>query len=164
MTQKQLIQGAGDGTAVPAGYIGETITVDITSSVGTVSANTAVDCAQTLTLPTAGVWRIEAAGQARISTSAGRTTGPAFGHVQLTDSANTQLDVSLMEVELPASKDTSHRFYLSAVVSISSPTTYKLRALCNEASTLSIMTIRTTTTAFIGSVANKSRWIATRIA
>lgn len=25
MTQKQLIQGAGDGTAVPAGYIGETI-------------------------------------------------------------------------------------------------------------------------------------------
>ena len=156
--------GDVSGTAVPAGYIGETITVDIISSVGTVSANTAVDCAQTLTLPTAGVWKIEAAGQARISTAAGRPTGPAYGHVQLTDSANTQLDVSLMEVELSASKDTSQRFYLSAVVSISVATTYKLRALCNEANSLSLMTIRTTTATFVGSVANKSRWIATRIA
>ena len=161
MTQKALLQSSGDGTAVPAGYIGETINVDITSSVATTVANTPVDCAQTITL-TPGVWKLEAAGQMRMSGAAGRATGPAYGHVQLTDSANTELDASLMEVELPSSKDFSHRFYVAAVVNISSSTTYKLRVLCSEASSLMICTIRTSGT-FTGSVRNKSRFIATRI-
>jgi len=161
MTQKALLQGSGDGTAIPAGYIGEQIAVDITSNTSTTTANTAVDVTQTITL-TPGVWKIEAAGQCRLSGAVGRPTGPAYGHVQLADSANTELDASLMEVELPASKDVSHRFYVSAVVTISTSTTYKLRALCSEASSLTIFTIRTSGT-FTGSVRNKSRWIATRI-
>ena len=57
MTQKQLIQGAGDGTAVPAGHIGETLT-----ATGTLSATTAAYLVgATLTLTT-GVWSFSAVG------------------------------------------------------------------------------------------------------
>ena len=55
MTQKQLIQGAGDGTAVPAGYIGESTFSQGTNSL--LTSGTAL-LIQTYTLPSSGVWMI----------------------------------------------------------------------------------------------------------
>jgi hypothetical protein len=55
MTQKQLLQGAGDGTAVPTGFIGESTFVAGTNSALTTGINLKV---QTYTLPSAGVWMI----------------------------------------------------------------------------------------------------------
>lgn len=76
MTQKQLIQGAGDGTAVPAGYIGETISATSYNASDTTLlngqfVNAAID---TITL-TAGTWLLY--GTVRIYTVS--TTDSLYG-------------------------------------------------------------------------------------
>lgn len=55
MTQKALLQGAGDGTAVPVGYVGELIE----SNVNSVNVTTTIASATSITL-TPGVWDIGA--------------------------------------------------------------------------------------------------------
>ena len=55
MTQKTQLQGAGDGTAVPAGYVGEKLSG---TNIGpTLSVSGSVYNAASLTLP-AGVWMV----------------------------------------------------------------------------------------------------------
>jgi hypothetical protein len=51
MTQKQLLQGAGDGTAVPAGYIGEKISSVVTNATAPATGTGFVEIvARTITL------------------------------------------------------------------------------------------------------------------
>ncbi len=56
MTQKSLLQSAGDGTAVAAGYVGERISANPASSVSAAASNSWVNlCSITLT---PGVWLV----------------------------------------------------------------------------------------------------------
>lgn len=48
MPNKQLLQSAGDGTAVPAGYVGEVITQTQSSNVSLVSSSSVATVARTL--------------------------------------------------------------------------------------------------------------------
>ena len=56
MTQKALLQGAGDGTAVPQGYVGETIEYT-GSNVAAIASNSGFSCISAYTVP-AGKWLI----------------------------------------------------------------------------------------------------------
>ena len=98
MTQKNLLQAAGDGTAVPAGYVGQVIegtSAGLSLSNGASRAQTAA--AVTLT---PGVWLINGYGQygTSVSTSVSRlnqiyyniTTSTEFGfNIMLDRSSNT---------------------------------------------------------------------------
>jgi hypothetical protein len=58
MTQKALLQSAGDGTAAPAGYVGEIISSK-TSAATNVTTGVYFDAA-TITLTTSGTYRLDA--------------------------------------------------------------------------------------------------------
>lgn len=56
MPQKQLLQSAGDGTAVPAGYIGQIIQVSPASNVTPGAAGATITLCQITLTP--GVWQV----------------------------------------------------------------------------------------------------------
>ena len=68
MTQKQLIQGAGDGTAVPAGFIGELLSAQVLRA-SAVSCTTLTERTVTTLTLTAGVWDVS--GSCAFSLGAG---------------------------------------------------------------------------------------------
>lgn len=71
MTQKALLQSAGDGTAVPSGYVGEVISASQAGTTISVTANTWTDitgCSITLT---AGTWDLNAYVHANNSAPSG---------------------------------------------------------------------------------------------
>lgn len=114
MTQKQLLQGAGDGTAVPAGYI-----VENYQDIGSTLVTTSNTNLATRTL-TPGVWSISA--WSRID------NGSAFGYMLLSISTNgaTTIDNSFTNY---ASGNDSAGFggvAVSRVVTISTNTPFYL--------------------------------------
>lgn len=92
MPSKNLLQAAGDGTAVPAGYVGETFKGS--GSKSDIATNTPTTIA-TIPIPSAGIWRIS--GIVRFSNNASGTTWTSgndnYGHISnTTNSSGTGVD------------------------------------------------------------------------
>ena len=64
MPNKQLLQSAGDGTTIPAGYVGQRLTSSGTQT-GSASGTVTVNLSTPITL-TPGVWIVQASGQATV--------------------------------------------------------------------------------------------------
>ena len=129
MANKQQLQSAGDGTAIPAGYVGEVIeTASFSDYTCTTSEENITGASITLG---SGVWRIF------YSLSVNATTGAVAGNITsvdvlLTNSSNTKIGNS--QKKLYANNTGSGNYVListltaEAIVSISTSTIYKLRA------------------------------------
>ena len=137
MTQKALLQSAGDGTAVPAGYVGQVIQVDLSANT-IINSTTESDVSNLSLSLTAGVWLIS------YSLSADINTTTALGHTnailaKITDSSNSQIGNSLrcLYVKNNASgtnQDIVGCLSAQEVVNISSSQTYKVRSRVLNAS------------------------------
>lgn len=138
MTTKQTLQSAGDGTAVPAGYVGETASVVLTAGGTTSTAGTYIDGTGTLTLQT-GIWMINVLNTVMVSIGAANNTVPVAAVTALRTSANAVVARHFSQAYNAAAGavaniGTTHSF--STVVNIPSGTsiTYKLSILCGQSS------------------------------
>jgi hypothetical protein len=131
MTQKSLLQSAGDGTAVPAGYVGEVVQANLTANQTLVSISDVDLNGLSLSLG-AGVWLIS------YSLSVDVTTTTANGHTnfaqtRITDSSNNLVGNSIRCAYVKNSgsgtnADNICTLHAQEAVNISSQTTYKVRA------------------------------------
>jgi len=85
MTQKALLQSAGDGTAVPDGYVGQRLTASGTQT-GSASGVVTVNLGTGVTL-TPGVWIVQAMAEASL-------IAPRRLEIWITNSANAQISDS----------------------------------------------------------------------
>jgi hypothetical protein len=129
MARKQILQQAGDGTAIPAGVVGETKTWATPPSTNT-SLSTEADWTNATITVTAGVWLIIASVQVGYRTGAS-VSNWGLTVVKLTNSANTVIDNQSAQVVAmtPAAAVTEVRSTatLCTTVSVSTSTEYKLR-------------------------------------
>jgi hypothetical protein len=127
MTQKQLLQGAGDGTAVPAGFIGEKLEATITSTFTQASpvAQTIYDVTGLSISVTPGVWVMSAFGVVQVSCANTSVTGVLY----LRDSANNNIQFATGSQGHPTTQFTqTSALYISETIVVSSTTTYKVSA------------------------------------
>jgi hypothetical protein len=99
MTQKALLQSAGDGTVVPAGYVGERLTAS-GSQAGNVSGVVTVNLASGITL-TPGVWIAQARAEASV-------VAPRRVDCFITNSSNAQINDSDGFAYVSSVSDTSN--------------------------------------------------------
>jgi hypothetical protein len=87
MTQKALLQSAGDGTAIAAGYVGETLSIISTGTLQIPTPPTGDISGMSLSLPP-GVWRLALKASVYMKHQAGsnQTNGISLF---ITDSSNT---------------------------------------------------------------------------
>lgn len=89
MATKSILTLGGDGTAVPAGYVGEVIETVITSTVLLSNTlGTFTDIASVVL--TAGTWEVETAGNLYCDVGIASGVGAA-GNIAITNSSNTIL-------------------------------------------------------------------------
>jgi len=88
MPQKTLLQSAGDGTAIPAGYVGETKIVNLGSSSFVPSTSLGDVTGLTMTLDS-GVWQVKYQATVYLQNNAAATT--TFINLVLTDGSNNQI-------------------------------------------------------------------------
>jgi len=81
MTQKNLLQSAGDGTAVPSGYVGQRL-VNTVSVTGQASGTVTVTNASVELTP--GIWQVYVVGL-------GKTVGPTYVQVAIANISNSQI-------------------------------------------------------------------------
>jgi hypothetical protein len=139
MTQKALLQSAGDGTAIAAGYVGQVIQSDLSTTVSITSATESDVSGLNITL-TPGVWMITYSLSADItsSTSNGHTNGLV---TRITDSfdnilGNSRRCLYVKNSGSGTNADIVSTLHANEITSISSNTTFKIRArILNTAST-----------------------------
>ena len=131
MANKQLLQAAGDGTAVPAGYIGEKITW--TTSPTTQIFNTSESDWTNATINlSSGVWLVTA--NISFEIQSGAITGNySYIRVKITDSSNVVVESQsrqlLANTAASANNTNSSCLPFSFVANILTPTSYKIRAV-----------------------------------
>jgi hypothetical protein len=128
MSKQAKRQLAGSGETLPAGAVGEVISTDITTTTTKTAIFSTVDISGASLTLTPGVWRIEAHGFTVFTCTSSNTGTRVVVQVQLTTSSNTYVahcNGATIETGL-VTRDTKH-VYLSAIVNISTSTTYKLR-------------------------------------
>jgi hypothetical protein len=121
-------QLAGSGEALPAGAVGEVISVDITASTSKTSVSTTVDITGASLPLTPGSWRIEAHGFTVFNCSSSSSGTRTVAQVILTTASNTFIThCNGATIESGITTRDTKSVYLSAIVNISTATTYKLR-------------------------------------
>ena len=129
MTQKALLQGAGDGTAVPAGYVGQVIqaspATNITPGASGVNINI---CSITLT---PGIWQINAKASWLSAPTPPSNFTAIYGGIGITPSAwEAKWNFSMYPVQFGSAQTAG--VCGTALVNISSNTTYYLNASANH--------------------------------
>lgn len=129
MTQKNLLQSAGDGTAVPSGYVGEVITWSTVPTTQTFT--TEADWTNAVITVPSGVWRLQA--EIQVYSNKGSTVaGDCNTYVKITNSSNTVIENCSARHGVYINSATeligTALISLSAIVSVSSNTQYKIRA------------------------------------
>lgn len=120
MTQKALLQSAGDGTAVPSGYVGEVISASPASNIVPTGSNVIITLASIVLTP--GTWMVQGGGRfsngvtppssftglyGGLSTILGTFDGKyAFSVVPLTGSANVS-NVNTLSLIINVSTNTT---------------------------------------------------------
>lgn len=128
MTAKALLQSAGDGTAVAAGYIGQYVESGASATQIFSATDNQFNNVATLSLPQ-GVWRLS--GACAFDGSA-NTSGPSLAVTISQFSGNTQTDHVYMKNYMTAKNGvtggTAFSFGCEHFVSLSSTTTIYLKA------------------------------------
>jgi len=88
MTAKAQLQSAGDGTAVPSGYVGETKVVNLSGTSFVPSTSLADVTGLSMTLDS-GVWQVKYQATVYLQNNAAATT--TFINLVLTDGSNNQI-------------------------------------------------------------------------
>lgn len=133
MSNKQLLQSAGDGTAVPAGYVGElkeatnTTTVVLSGAAGTYTDITSMS----LSLEP-GIWELQTDISLYISGASGITTNGRVGAVVLTDNSNNIQRGVVTGFANATTPNVISQCSIKHRIVVSSTTTYKLRATTFE--------------------------------
>lgn len=143
MAQKNLLQSAGDVTAVPSGYVGESLTASSTSdfSQSNPVQGTVYDLGPTLTI-TPGKWLIMFSSIATTTRATG--TGGTYLNCQLRDSSNNVLYGNYTTVNSGFAENWA-AFSGSLVFTTTTGTTLKTGLLVNQngaVNTYSILTNR----------------------
>ena len=130
MTQKALLQSAGDGTAVPQGYVGQKITWSTPPAAETALTTTETDWANASFQLTPGIWHIFCSVTALLITPA--VIGAEAGiYLKITDGSNAvinQLDRSLyIRTQVAANAVSQSPIVMSDIITVTSTTTYKIR-------------------------------------
>lgn len=138
MTQKSLLHSAGDGTAIPAGFIGEKIAASITADTSTAGAsgvNAEVDVTGASIALTPGNWMIHYHGTVfqSILASAGNL---ADARLRVTTSANVHVPGSATLSSNPYNGTSTawsmYKQHSCAIpIIVTANTTYKLRLQAN---------------------------------
>jgi hypothetical protein len=135
MTQKALLQSAGDGTAIAAGYVGQKIIWTTPPPSQQLVTTSETDWTNSSITLSPGVWQIFASIQCVAQVA------PAVGaeqaiYLKITDSANTvinNLDKSIYIKNVAATPGAMQCVIsMNDIVNISSSTTYKIRVLKYE--------------------------------
>ena len=124
MTQKALLQSAGDGTAIAAGYVGEV--KSITNSLTPVTANWVTGSAL---LITKGIYIVTVFGSG--SGNNGARTAQSVGFS--TDSSSTTFSDQLAGINVfqaSIASDGRGQINGTSIVNVLSDTNYYLKALC----------------------------------
>jgi len=130
MSVKNVLFQGGDGTAIPAGMVGEKITWASAPSSYAVTGSEADWTNATITLPV-GNWEIKANIQVEVVTAASSDAAQDLT-VKITDSSNTVLNNQTKLTKCKTVAAVSNTIVccssFATTVSIVSPTTYKIRA------------------------------------
>lgn len=157
MTQKSLLQSAGDGTAVPSGYVGQVVTWSTAPGTFTV-LTTETDWPNATFTLSPGVWLVAFHIQVdgRTPSGAGTEVGAT---VKVTNSSNvTQGELVCSSRATNVSQLTiSSILSQSAVLNVTTETTYKIRSYRYEVGGNGPYNL-------LNSDANRSKFYAVRIA
>lgn len=156
MANKQLLISSGDGTAVPAGYVGETVTGTVTNSVSLTTSYASITGTSISLSP--GIWMIYAQVSLflNIPPNSGSNFTQLTGSVQLATSTGTNLTERSMYLQSSAQTAfgmvIANYVPINHVVNITSTTTYQLNGKYTVAGTNPGVSVTTNTTAPFTSV------------
>jgi hypothetical protein len=106
MSNKQLLQSAGDGTAVPAGYVGEVISAESNTFTTTGLANNSTTGFLSITL-TPGTWLISASQSFLQNSSTGTAAGSVLSDVSATGNTIAGFGASVVDIGIWPSNNVS---------------------------------------------------------
>lgn len=157
MTQKALLQSAGDGTAVPAGYVGERITwITAPSSFAPTTVET--DWTNAFITLTPGIWMVVANIEMGYGSNSGGSGNTQF---KITDSSNNLIQNMNKQVGGTVPGTSGWAIYGVAsgsfIANLSSTTTYKIRVFKVDGSGVGNSNVFNTSSAY-------SEFYAVRIA
>ena len=131
--------GRADGNSPAAGEVGEYLSASMGAvATDTTTANTDIDVTQ-LSLPvSAGLWLIGYHSHANVNNTSG-SPATIYGRLRITTAANVAVantESMFGSTLVPATSGTTN-FSVSrqTVISINTPTTYKVRVACNVSNT-----------------------------
>jgi hypothetical protein len=157
------VPGRADNTAVPAGYIGETIVTNLSGTAVTVTGDTYVDHGTTIT-PAAGRWEITMQTTGELDYNGASGTFTRFQALYAIREGSNVLSTQYMAGFLNSTVTTVRMpISMTTTIDTDGSKTYKLSVLCDAATASAAAAVNANGTGFFGTNGiGTSRWTRTR--
>jgi hypothetical protein len=138
MGVKSILQQGGDGTAIPAGMVGEVKIAELSGASATTLADTEIDVGSASITLSAGAWEIGYTATTLITRPSGSTEGAVGGRLRITDSSNNVISgtegfVTNQTAPTGTTLTSVGQIRQATFINITEQKTYKLRMTCRAA-------------------------------